>query len=42
VEVLTGRHIIGFVSANHIDPGLVVEVSILEPTERTAEAESDL
>jgi uncharacterized protein YbcI len=45
VEELTGRRIVGFISANHIDPDLAVEVFILEPnerTQRTAEAESDL
>jgi uncharacterized protein YbcI len=45
VEELTGRHIIGFISANHIDPDLAVEVFILEPddgTQRNAEAESDV
>jgi uncharacterized protein YbcI len=31
VEVLTGRKVTGFMSDNHIDPDLAVEVFILEP-----------
>jgi uncharacterized protein YbcI len=31
IERLTGRHVIGFMSANHVDPDLGVEVFILEP-----------
>ena len=31
VEELTGRKVIGFMSDNHIDPDLAVEVFILEP-----------
>jgi uncharacterized protein YbcI len=40
VERLTGRRVIGFMSANHIDPDLAVEVFILAPdglNGRTAE-----
>ena len=31
VEALTGRKVVGFMSDNHIDPDLAVEVFILEP-----------
>src|SRR5947209_19345121 len=31
IEVLTGRRVIGFMSDNHIDPDLAVEVFVLEP-----------
>ena len=31
VEELTGRTVIGFMSDNHIDPDLAVEVFVLEP-----------
>lgn len=31
IEELTGRRVIGFMSANHIEPDLGVEVFILEP-----------
>ncbi len=31
VEQLTGRKVVGFMSDNHIDPDLAVEVFILEP-----------
>jgi uncharacterized protein YbcI len=31
IEDLTGRKVIGFMSDNHIDPDLAVEVFILEP-----------
>ena len=31
IEELTGRTVIGFMSDNHIDPDLAVEVFILEP-----------
>jgi uncharacterized protein YbcI len=30
IEVLTGRKVIGFMSDNHIDPDLAVEVFVLE------------
>ena len=36
VEELTGRKVVGFLSDNHIDPDLAVEVFVLE---RVAEAE---
>jgi uncharacterized protein YbcI len=31
IEALTGRQVIGFMSDNHIDPDLAVEVFVLEP-----------
>ena len=31
IEELTGRKVIGFMSDNHIDPDIAVEVFILEP-----------
>ena len=31
IEALTGRKVIGFMSDNHIDPDLAVEVFVLEP-----------
>jgi len=31
VEQLTGRKVVGFMSDNHIDPDLAVEVFVLEP-----------
>ncbi len=31
VEALTGRKVIGFMSDNHLDPDLAVEVFVLEP-----------
>jgi uncharacterized protein YbcI len=31
IEALTGREVVGFMSDNHIDPDLAVEVFILEP-----------
>ena len=31
IERLTGRRVIGFMSDNHIDPDLAVEVFVLEP-----------
>ena len=37
VERLTGRSVIGFMSDNHIDPDLGVEIFILEPAEETAQ-----
>jgi uncharacterized protein YbcI len=39
IEELTGRKVVGFMSDNHIDPDLAVEVFILEPLPRD-EAES--
>lgn len=34
VEDLTGRRVVGFLSDNHIDPDLAVEVFVLEPIPR--------
>jgi len=34
IEQLTGRKVIGFMSDNHIDPDLAVEVFVLEPLPR--------
>ena len=31
IEKLTGRTVVGFMSDNHIDPDIAVEVFILEP-----------
>ena len=31
IEELTGRQVIGFMSDNHLDPDLAVEVFVLEP-----------
>ena len=31
IESLTGRRVVGFMSDNHIDPDLAVEVFVLEP-----------
>ena len=31
IEQLTGRKVVGFMSDNHIDPDLAVEVFVLEP-----------
>jgi uncharacterized protein YbcI len=39
IEELTGRKVIGFMSDNHIDPDLAVEVFVLEP-EQDEEASS--
>jgi uncharacterized protein YbcI len=38
VEELVARTVIGFMSDNHIDPDLAVEVFILEPTNETPTA----
>ena len=35
LEKLTGRKVIGFMSDNHIDPDLAVEVFVLEPETNT-------
>jgi uncharacterized protein YbcI len=43
VERLTGRTVIGFMSANHIEPDLAVEIFVLAPNgpvARTAEGDS--
>jgi uncharacterized protein YbcI len=37
IERLTGRKVIGFMSDNHIDPDLAVEVFVLEPVVRPAD-----
>src|SRR3954454_14257196 len=37
IEELTGRKVIGFMSDNHIDPDLAVEVFVLEPVPATSE-----
>src|SRR5215213_2982500 len=36
IEELTGRKVIGFMSDNHIDPDLAVEVFVLEPLPQPA------
>src|SRR3954463_16431946 len=36
IEELTGRKVIGFMSDNHIDPDLAVEVFVLAPQPRAA------
>ena len=36
IEKLTGRKVIGFMSDNHIDPDLAVEVFVLEPARPAA------
>src|SRR4051812_10394271 len=36
IEELTGRKVIGFMSDNHIDPDLAVEVFVLEPLVQSA------
>ena len=38
IEELTGRRVIGFMSDNHIDPDLAVEVFVLEPLPEPADA----
>jgi uncharacterized protein YbcI len=35
IEQLTGRKVVGFMSDNHIDPDLAVEVFVLEPLPQT-------
>src|SRR5437764_15248283 len=35
IEELTGRKVVGFMSDNHIDPDLAVEVFVLEPLSDT-------
>jgi uncharacterized protein YbcI len=39
IEELTGRKVIGFMSDNHIDPDLAVEVFVLEPLPQPARDE---
>jgi uncharacterized protein YbcI len=42
IEVLTGRTVVGFMSDNHIDPDLAVEVFVLAPrTDATADSGSE-
>jgi uncharacterized protein YbcI len=36
IEELTGRKVVGFMSDNHIDPDLAVEVFVLEPLPEAA------
>src|SRR4051812_7444421 len=36
IEQMTGRKVIGFMSDNHIDPDLAVEVFVLEPLAQSA------
>jgi uncharacterized protein YbcI len=36
IEELTGRKVVGFMSDNHINPDLAVEVFVLEPLPQTA------
>ena len=38
IEVLTGRTVVGFMSDNHIDPDLAVEVFVLAPQTDASEA----
>jgi uncharacterized protein YbcI len=38
IEELTGRKVIGFMSDNHVDPDLAVEVFVLEPSATPVEA----
>jgi hypothetical protein len=36
VEQITGRKVVAFMSANHIDPDMAAEVFVLEQTHSTA------
>jgi uncharacterized protein YbcI len=38
IEELTGRKVVGFMSDNHIDPDIAVEVFILEPGDPAVQA----
>ena len=40
IEQLTGRKVIGFMSDNHIDPDIAVEVFILEPVDAAPGAQA--
>jgi uncharacterized protein YbcI len=40
IERLTGRRVIGFMSDNHIDPDLAVEVFVLEPVDTRSPREA--
>lgn len=31
IEELTGRQVVAFMSDNHVDPDIAVEISVLEP-----------
>jgi uncharacterized protein YbcI len=37
IEELTGRTVVGFMSDNHIDPDLAVEVFVLEPLPKASQ-----
>jgi len=41
IEELTGRKVLGFMSDNHIDPDLAVEVFVLEPLTAGAASPGD-
>jgi uncharacterized protein YbcI len=42
IEALTGRTVVGFMSDNHIDPDLAVEVFVLAPrTDATCRSSPD-
>jgi uncharacterized protein YbcI len=40
IEEITGRHVIAFLSANHIDPDIAIESFMLAPPRRRAPANS--
>ena len=40
IEELTGRRVIAFMSDNHVDPDLAVELVLLEPRAKPAPAET--
>jgi uncharacterized protein YbcI len=40
VEQLTGRHVVAFMSDNHIDPDVAVEVFVLEPLSAVHEVQA--
>jgi uncharacterized protein YbcI len=39
VETATGRRVIAYMSSIHVDPDLAVEIFVLEPVEKSTEAE---
>ncbi len=41
VQELTGRHVVAFMSTNHIEPDLAVEVFVLEHLNRQATEKAD-
>jgi uncharacterized protein YbcI len=41
IEEITGRKVVGFMSDNHIDPDLAVEVFVLEPLVREEDEPED-